>query len=290
MTRSIGEKLRSYKRTPGSFILMLLVMLSAIITFAVLLFLIAYILINGIPHIKPELFALKYTSENGSLFPALINTIIMTALSFIIAVPFGIFSAIFLVEYAKRGNKFINVIRITTETLSGIPSIVYGLFGMLFFVTTLKWGYSLLAGAFTLSIMILPLIMRTTEEALKAVPDSYREGSFGLGAGKLRTVFRIVLPSAVPGILAGVILAVGRIVGETAALIYTAGTVADIPDGVMGSGRTLAVHMYSMSREGLHMDQAYATAVVLLVLVIGINWLSGFIAKKITKGNGNGEN
>ena len=290
MTRSIGEKLRSYKRTPGSFILMLLVMLSAIITFAVLLFLIAYILINGIPHIKPELFALKYTSENGSLFPALINTIIMTALSLIIAVPFGIFSAIFLVEYAKRGNKFINVIRITTETLSGIPSIVYGLFGMLFFVTTLKWGYSLLAGAFTLSIMILPLIMRTTEEALKAVPDSYREGSYGLGAGKLRTVFRIVLPSAVPGILAGVILAVGRIVGETAALIYTAGTVADIPDGVMGSGRTLAVHMYSMSREGLHMDQAYATAVVLLVLVIGINWLSGFIAKKITKGNGNGEN
>lgn len=290
MTRSIGEKLRSYKRTPGSFILMLLVMLSAIITFAVLLFLIAYILINGIPHIKPELFALKYTSENGSLFPALINTIIMTALSLIIAVPFGIFSAIFLVEYAKRGNKFINVIRITTETLSGIPSIVYGLFGMLFFVTTLKWGYSLLAGAFTLSIMILPLIMRTTEEALKAVPDSYREGSFGLGAGKLRTVFRIVLPSAVPGILAGVILAVGRIVGETAALIYTAGTVADIPDGVMRSGRTLAVHMYSMSREGLHMDQAYATAVVLLVLVIGINWLSGFIAKKITKGNGNGEN
>ena len=290
MTRSIGEKLRSYKRTPGSFILMLLVMLSAIITFAVLLFLIAYILINGIPHIKPELFALKYTSENGSLFPALINTIIMTALSLIIAVPFGIFSAIFLVEYAKRGNKFINVIRITTETLSGIPSIVYGLFGMLFFVTTLKWGYSLLAGAFTFSIMILPLIMRTTEEALKAVPDSYREGSFGLGAGKLRTVFRIVLPSAVPGILAGVILAVGRIVGETAALIYTAGTVADIPDGVMGSGRTLAVHMYSMSREGLHMDQAYATAVVLLVLVIGINWLSGFIAKKITKGNGNGEN
>lgn len=290
MTRSIGEKLRSYKRTPGSFILMLLVMLSAIITFAVLLFLITYILINGIPHIKPELFALKYTSENGSLLPALINTIIMTALSLIIAVPFGIFSAIFLVEYAKRGNKFINVIRITTETLSGIPSIVYGLFGMLFFVTTLKWGYSLLAGAFTLSIMILPLIMRTTEEALKAVPDSYREGSFGLGAGKLRTVFRIVLPSAVPGILAGVILAVGRIVGETAALIYTAGTVADIPDGVMGSGRTLAVHMYSMSREGLHMDQAYATAVVLLVLVIGINWLSGFIAKKITKGNGNGEN
>lgn len=290
MSRKMGEKLRSYKRTPGAFVLMLLVMLSAIITFAVLLFLIAYILINGIPHIKPDLFALKYTSENGSLFPALINTIIMTLLSLVIAVPFGIFSAIFLVEYAKRGNKFVDMIRITTETLSGIPSIVYGLFGMLFFVTTLKWGYSLMAGACTLAIMILPLIMRTTEEALKSVPDSYREGSFGLGAGKLRTVFRIVLPTAVPGILAGVILAIGRIVGETAALIYTAGTVAKVPTGVMGSGRTLAVHMYSMSREGLHMDQAYATAVVLLVLVIGINWLSGFVAKKITKGNGNGEN
>ena len=283
MSRSIGEKMRSYKRTPGSFILMVLVMLSAIITFAVLLFLIAYILINGIPHIKPDLFALKYTSENGSLFPALINTIVMTLLSLVIAVPFGIFSAIFLVEYANRGNKFVEVIRITTETLSGIPSIVYGLFGMLFFVTTLKWGYSLLAGAFTLAIMILPLIMRTTEEALKSVPDSYREGSFGLGAGKLRTVFRIVLPSAVPGILAGVILAIGRIVGETAALIYTAGTVADIPESVMGSGRTLAVHMYSMSREGLHMDQAYATAVVLLVFVLVLNGVSALIARRISK-------
>lgn len=270
-----------------SYILKTLVILSAILTFTVLLFLIAYILINGLPHLKPDLFAFKYTTENASLTPAFINTIIMTLLSLLIAVPLGIFAAIFLVEYAKRGNKFINIIRITTETLSGIPSIVYGLFGLLFFVTTLGWGFSLLAGAFTLSIMILPLIMRTTEEALKAVPDTYREGSFGLGAGKLRTVFRVVLPSAVPGILAGVILAIGRIVGETAALIYTAGTVADVPSSVMGSGRTLAVHMYNLSSEGLYMNQAYATAVVLLVLVIGINWLSGFVAKKITKGKNN---
>ena len=204
-------------------------------------------------------------------------------LSLLIAVPFGIFSAIFLVEYAGRGNKFIGVIRLTTETLSGIPSIVYGLFGMLFFVNTLGWGFSLLAGAFTLSIMILPLIMRTTEEALKAVPDSFREGSFGLGAGKLRTVFRIVLPSAIPGILAGIILAIGRIVGETAALIYTAGTVAQVPSSVLGSGRTLAVHMYNLSSEGLYMDQAYATAVILLVLVVGINALSSVIARKLTK-------
>ena len=233
---------------------------------------------------------IKIYFRNASLMPALLNTIGMTALSLVIAVPLGIFAAIFLVEYAKRGNKFVEIIRLTTETLSGIPSIVYGLFGLLFFVTTLGWGYSLLAGAFTLAIMILPLIIRTTEEALKSVPDSFREGSFGLGAGKLRTVFCVVLPSAVPGILAGVILAVGRIVGETAALIYTAGTVPAVPKSVMGSGRTLAVHMYNLSSEGLYMDQAYATAVVLLVLVVGINCLSGYIAKKITKGNGNGEN
>ena len=264
-------------------ILMLLVMLAAFITFALLLFLIFYILVNGIPYIKPSLFSLHYTSENASVIPALINTVVMTLLSLLIAVPFGIFSAIFLVEYAGKGNKFIEVIRLTTETLSGIPSIVYGLFGMLFFVNTLKWGFSILAGAFTLSIMILPLIMRQTEEALKAVPDSYREGSFGLGAGKLRTVFRIVLPSAVPGILAGVILAIGRIVGETAALIYTAGTVAQVPKNVLGSGRTLAIHMYMLSSEGLYMDQAYATAVILLVLVVTINTLSGVVAKKLTK-------
>lgn len=277
------DKIKSYLRHPGSMILMFLVMLATFITFALLLFLIFYILINGIPYIKPSLFSLHYTSDNASVIPALINTVVMTLLSLLIAVPFGIFSAIFLVEYAGKGNKFIEVIRLTTETLSGIPSIVYGLFGMLFFVNTLKWGFSVLAGAFTLSIMILPLIMRQTEEALKAVPDSYREGSFGLGAGKLRTVFRIVLPSAVPGILAGVILAIGRIVGETAALIYTAGTVAQVPKNVLGSGRTLAIHMYMLSSEGLYMNQAYATAVILLVLVVAINNLSGVVAKKLTK-------
>ncbi len=280
---NFADKMKSYLRHPGSMVLMLLVMLAAFITFALLLFLIFYILVNGIPYIKPSLFSLHYTSENASVIPALINTVVMTLLSLLIAVPFGIFSAIFLVEYAGKGNKFIEVIRLTTETLSGIPSIVYGLFGMLFFVNTLKWGFSILAGAFTLSIMILPLIMRQTEEALKAVPDSYREGSFGLGAGKLRTVFRIVLPSAVPGILAGVILAIGRIVGETAALIYTAGTVAQVPKNVLGSGRTLAIHMYMLSSEGLYMDQAYATAVILLVLVVAINTLSGVVAKKLTK-------
>lgn len=207
----------------------------------------------------------------------------MTLISLIIAVPLGIFSAIYLVEYAKRGNKLVGIIRMTTETLSGIPSIVYGLFGFLFFLTTLKLGYSILSGALTLAIMILPLIMRTTEEALKSVPDSYREGSFGLGAGKLRTVFRIVLPPAVPGILSGIILATGRICGETAALIFTAGTGTKIALNLMSSGRTLAVHMYNLSSEGLYMDQAYATAVILLILVVGINTISSVIAKKLTK-------
>ena len=249
-----------------------------------MIFLIVYVVVHGVPYLKPSIFSLHYTSENASLMPALINTVIMTFLSLLIAVPFGIFSAIFLVEYAKKGSRFVKLIRITAETLSGIPSIVYGLFGMLFFVTALHWGMSLLSGALTMVIMVLPLIMRTAEEALKSVPDSYREASFGLGAGKLRTIFTIVLPSAVPGILAGVILAIGRVVGETAALLYTSGTVAAVPNSLMGSGRTLALHMYVLSGEGLHMNQASATAVVILAFVLVINFLSGAVAKRIAKG------
>ncbi len=282
--QTVRQKLKSYRKSPLSLVLFLLVTISAVITAFVLFFLIAYILVKGVPHLTPELFSWTYNSENVSMLPSIVNTFLMTLLSLIIATPMGIFSAIYLVEYAKRGSKIVKVVRITAETLSGIPSIVYGLFGMLFFVVTLHWGYSILSGAFTLAIMILPLIMRTTEEALKSVPDSYREGSFGLGAGRLRTVFRIVLPSAVPGILAGVILAIGRIVGETAALIFTAGTVPEIPESLFDSARTLSVHMYNLSREGLYVDQAYATAVVLLLVVIIINSLSNFVAKKIAKG------
>ena len=275
-----------YKKSVLSIILRTLVIVAACITGGTLLYIVGYILINGIPHLSPELFSWEYNSENLSMLPSIINTLIITALSLIIAVPLGIFSAIYLVEYAKRGNKLVGIIRITAETLSGIPSIVYGLFGMLFFVTALNMDYSILAGSLTMCIMILPLIMRTTEEALKSVPDIYREGSFGLGAGRLRTVFRVVLPSAVPGILAGVILSIGRIVGETAALIYTAGTFADIPESIMDSGRTISVHMYTLSREGLHIDQTYATAVVLLIVVILINSLSALVAKRITKRRG----
>jgi phosphate transport system permease protein len=258
-------------------------MLSAIATFGVLLFIIIFLLINGIPNIKPDLFAFTYTSENASLMPALINTLFITGLSLAIAIPLGIGAAIYLVEYAKRGNKLVSIVRMTAETLSGIPSIVYGLFGMLLFVQTMHMGYSILAGALTLTIMILPVIMRTTEEALKSVPDSYREGSFGLGAGRVRTIFRIILPAASPGILAGIILGIGRIVGETAALIYTAGTSTNIANGLFGSGRTLAYHMFYLANEGLFVPQAYATSVVLLAIVIGINWLSSRIAKRIRK-------
>ena len=247
-------------------------------------FLLGYILWQGLPNIETGLFALQYNSENVSLFPALVDTVLMVVMALAIATPLGIFAAVYLVEYASRGNRLVSLVRVTADTLAGIPSIVYGLFGMLFFVTYLKWGYSLLAGACTVAIMILPLIMRTTEEALKAIPDSYREGSYGLGAGKLRTVFAVVLPSAVPGIMAGVILSIGRIVGETAALIYTAGTVAALPDGVLSSGRTLAVHMYVLASEGLYMKQAYATAVILVLIVIAINALSSRLAKQLMKG------
>ena len=280
--RFAGRRSGMNKSKLQAVILRTLVYTAAFITFGVLICLIAYILIKGIPNLSLDLFSFEYNSENVSLFPALINTVVMTALSLVIAVPLGVFSAIYLVEYAKRGNKIVGLIRLTAETLSGIPSIVYGLFGFLLFVTAFSWGYSLLAGAFTLVIMILPVIMRTTEEALKAVPDTFREGSFGLGAGKLRTVFKIVLPSAVPGILAGVVLSVGRIVGETAALIYTAGTVAQIPSGLFGSGRTLAVHMYALWSEGLNTNQSYATAVVLLIIVVILNAASSALAKKIS--------
>lgn len=282
-TTSFRQRLRSYRKHPGSLVLFLLVCLAALITATALLFVVGYILVKGIPHLSPSLFAWKYTTENVSLMPALINTLFMTVLALLFAVPVGIGAAIYLTEYATRGNKLVNLMRITAETLSGIPSIVYGLFGSLFFVKALHMGLSLLSGALTLAIMILPLIMRTTEEALLAVPDSYREGSFGLGAGRLRTVARVVLPSAIPGILSGVILGIGRIVGESAALIFTAGTVAEVATGLFDSTRTLAVHMYSISGEGLYIDETYATAVVLLVVVIAINALSSLAAKKLSK-------
>lgn len=273
--------LKMKAKKPSSLLLFCGVILSIAITISMFFMLVGHILINGITKITPDLFSLTYNSDNMSVIPAIITTLYMTVLALVFATPISVFCGIYLVEYAKRGNRLVKYIRITTETLSGIPSIVFGLFGMLFFVTTLDFKYSILSGGLTLAIMILPLIIRATEEALKAVPDAYREASYGLGANKLRTIFKIILPSASSGIIAGVILGIGRIVGETAALIYTAGTVVKIPDSFFSSGRTLSVHMYVLASEGLKVDKAYATAVVLLVLVVGLNMFASMIGKRL---------
>ena len=277
------DKIKTYLEHPLSFVLLILIGLASIITVASIIFIIIYILVNGIPNLTTDLFSLHYNSKNQSMLPSIFNTVFITFLTLLIAVPIGIFSAVYLVEYAKKGSKLVKVIRVTTETLAGIPSIVFGLFGFLAFVIALGWGYSMIAGVLTLVMMVLPTIIRTTEEALLAVPNSYREGSFGLGAGKIRTIFKIIVPTAIPGILSGVILAIGRIVGETAALIYTSGTVAETATSLTDSARTLSVHLYCLLSEGLFTNQAYATAVILLLLVVGINALSNFIAKKLAK-------
>ena len=258
---------------------------ATVLTVLAVCFIIGYILVMGIPQIKPEMFELTYNSTNVSFMPALFNTLIMIVLAVSVSSVFGIGAAVFLNEYTNRGNWFVRLVALATETLSGIPSIVYGLFGLLFFVYYLQWGLSLMAGAATMAIMTFPIIICATQEALQAVPDLYREGSFGLGAGRFRTVFKIVLPSAIPGILGGIILAIGRTVGESAALIYTAGSIAAIPISVFDSTRTLAVHMYLLASEGLHIDATYATAVVLLVFVLIVNLASSAVANKISKGS-----
>lgn len=275
------NKIKEYINHPKSFIAFLLIIICGIITVSAVVLLIGYILVKGIPNLNSALFSLKYTAENQSMLPSIFNTLLLTFLTLLIAIPIGVCSAIFLVEYAKKNSLLVKLIRITNETLAGIPSIVYGLFGFLAFVISKNWGYSLRAGVITLAVMVLPLIIRTSEEAITAVPKTYRVGSYGLGAGKLRTIFVIVLPSAIPGILSGIILAIGRIVGETAALVYTAGTVPDAAESLSSSTRTLSVHLYCLLNEGLFTNEAYATAVVLLAVVLLINALAGLIAKKI---------
>lgn len=267
----------------GSKLLKALCWLAGVITIGVLGLIVVYICVKGIPYLTGDLFAFKYNSENVSMFHAIVNTLSMTFLALLFSVPVGVFGGIYLAEYAKPGSRLVKVVRVTAETLAGIPSIIYGLFGMMAFVVALKMGNSLIAGALTLAIMTLPLILRQTEESLLSVPMSYREGSFGLGAGKLRTTVRIVLPVATPGILAAVLLSIGRIAGETAALVFTSGTVAQISDTLGTSGRTLAVHLFVLQQEGLHINQAFAVAVVLLVIVALMNALSFYIAKKLTK-------
>lgn len=243
---------------------------------------IAYILINGIPNISPSLFELKYSSENVSIMPALITTFLSIVISLLVTLPIGIFTAIYLSQYAK--NKIlIKSVRFATEILSSIPSIVYGLFGYLFFVDALHLGYSLIAGCLTVSIMILPTIIRTTEEAILNVNPLQAHASLALGATKIQTIFKIIIPEAINGILGGIFLSTGRIVGESAALIYTMGTVAKTPTSILDSARTMAVHMYVLSTEGFHVKEAYATAVLLLVFVILLNFVSAKISKAIVK-------
>ncbi|WP_317381192.1 phosphate ABC transporter permease PstA [uncultured Helicobacter sp.] len=255
---------------------------SMVCVLLVFLILIGFIFIKGIAHLNLEMFAWEYNSQNISMTPAIINTLNMVLFALVLAMPLGIFGAIYLSEYGSKKSQILNAVRIASETLVGIPSIVYGLFGYLAFVIYFGFKTSFVAGGLTLAVMVLPLVLRSAEEALKSVPLSFREASFALGAGKLRTIFVIILPSAIPGILAGVILSIGRIVGESAALLYTSGSVAKVA-GLMDSGRTLSVHMYAISSEGQHINEAYSTATILIVIVFLINLGSNYIAKKFVK-------
>lgn len=262
----------------------IIVWAAGLFTLGMLLFIVGYILFNGIPSLKPSMFEWNYSSKNVSMMPSIISTLVIIGMSLLIAGPIGIFTGFYLVEYADQKNKFLPIIRLATDTLAAVPSIVYGLFGMLLFVYQFQWGYSHFAGILTVTIMILPIIISSTEEALRSVDDSLRMGSYGLGAGRLRTIFTVVLPVAMPGILSGIILAIGRIVGESAAFLYTLGSSSSMLSSLGDSGRTLAVHMYMLSQEGLHVDESYAVATVLILIVLLINGLSNLVGKRLGAG------
>ncbi|TYQ12709.1 UNVERIFIED_CONTAM: phosphate ABC transporter membrane protein 2 (PhoT family) [Acetivibrio alkalicellulosi] len=252
------------------------------ITLGILVWIMAYIITKGLPYISWEFLTTDYRGDREGILPSIVTTLYLIIISLSISTPIGIGTAIYLVEYSKPG-KTIDVIRFAIVTLAGIPSIIYGLFGYMFFVIALNYGNSFLAGGMTISIMVLPTIIRTTEEALKAVPKSFREGSLALGATKLTTIIKIVLPSAIPGILAAIILSIGRIVGETAVLIFTLGTATGFPTSIMDSARTLSVHLYMLAKEGLSFEQAFATATVLLIITAFINFISSKIALNIKR-------
>lgn len=253
-----------------------------------LLLIIGFVLVKGAPTLftNPHLLFGKYefNSEKITILPSIVTTLMTVALSLIVAVPIGICTAIFLNEYAKKNNVFIKIIRGAIDLLNGVPSIVYGLFGMITFVALIKGRSTIMAGSLTVGIMLLPTIVRSTEESLKSVQDSLREGSFALGAGKMRTIFKIVLPSALPGILSAIILSMGRVISESAPFIYTMGSVISaMPGGYFDSNATLAVALYRLSGEGWYVNEAYATAVVLIVLVLALNFLAELIAGKLNK-------
>ena len=254
------------------------------IAVAFLALILIYVITRGIPYINWEFLTTAYRPSLGSngIRDIIVGTLAMVGLTLVIAVPIGVLAAIYMGEYAKKG-KVLTTIRFCVESLAGIPSILYGLFGYTFFAIQLAFGFSLLSSALTLAIMVLPVIIRSTEEALFTVPDSYREGSLALGASKLTTLFRVILPSAIPGILSAIILSMGRVMGETAAVYYTAGTMARVPSSVFSSTRSLAVHLYLLVKEGLESGDAFATATILIVIVVGLNALANFIAKRLSR-------
>lgn len=262
----------------NAYLIRILVCVSGILVASLVMGIVSYVLFMGVPYISTDIFSLHYTSENASIIPALVNTAIVLVISITIASLVGVSSAIFLTDYAKSTSPIVKVIALTAETLSGIPSIVYGLVGYMIFSVALGWQFSLLSGALTLSIMILPLVMRTSQEAILAVPENLRNGSLALGANKVRTLFCVVIPTAKNGIINGILLGSGRVLGESAALIYTAGTVAHIPKNLMGSGRTLSVHLYCLWSEGLKTESAFATAALLLIFCVLVN----VIARKVS--------
>ncbi|MDR0306698.1 MAG: phosphate ABC transporter permease PstA [Chitinispirillales bacterium] len=268
-----------------SIILKVFVYLAMGVTVLSLAGILSYILVNGVKTFKWSLIFGKFSSQNPSMSFAIVTTCVTIFLTLLMAAPLSVFCAVYLTEYAKRGSKIVRYVRLATETLAGIPSIVFGLFGAIFFGTVLGFGYSILTGCFTVAIMLLPVIIRQTEEAIKAVPDLYREGSYGLGASKLRTVFKIVVPSAAPGIVSAIILSMGRIIGETAALIFTLGSVAQLPGSLLDSSRTLAVHMYIATRDGgaAGREVAFLTGTVLVFIIFLMNVAASYIGGKVGK-------
>lgn len=273
------------KRTRiGDNILKVLIYLAAGVAIALLVGIMGYVFVRGLPQVSWQLLSTVQSSLKGTfgILGNIINTIYIIVITLIIAAPIGIGSAIYLNEYAKPG-KLVRTIEFTTEILSGIPSIIFGLFGMVFFGMTLKLGYSVLTGSFTLTLMVLPLITRNTQEALKTVPDSYRSGALGIGATKWYMIRTILLPSAAPGILTGVILSIGRIVGESAALLFTAGSGFQLPKNLFGklfeSSGTLTIQLY-LSMQKAKYDQAFGIAVVLLIIVLVINLLTRFLINR----------
>ena len=257
--------------------------LSAFLSVAVLVMIVGFIFYKGFSLISFEFIFGDYSpTGGGGIWPMIVTTIYTIVISLVIATPIGILAAVYLQEYAKQG-RLVRIVRFSTESLTGIPSIIYGLFGAVFFVTTLKLGMSIIAASLTLTIIVLPVIIRTTEEALKTVPASYREGSLALGTTKLQTLYKLILPNAMPGILSGIILSVGRIIGESAAIFLTAGTVAAMPEGIFSSARTLTVHSYLVTQESGDIELAAAVGIVLIVLILAINLSATYISKKLNK-------